>query len=59
MTKTSTEFLSLGHNGYAEKSALLNDIELVIRTGERPPEQRFPILKRTATTAGGVYWLYP
>ena len=54
----STEYLAINHSSYAEKSALIQDIELVLRTGERPPESRFPILKRITGSAGD-YWQYP
>jgi esterase/lipase superfamily enzyme len=58
VTATSTEIFSLNHSGYAEKSALLNDIELLLKTGERPPEKRIPILQRIKTVKGD-YWRYP
>ena len=54
----STEYLALNHSSYAEKSALIRDIELVLRTGERPPESRLPILQRI-TGVTGDYWRYP
>ena len=34
--------LALNHSSYAEKSALLNDIGLLLLTGERPPDRRIP-----------------
>ena len=43
---------------YAEKSALLNDIGLLLQTGERPPDRRIPILQRI-TTPKGDFWRYP
>jgi esterase/lipase superfamily enzyme len=58
VTATSTDMFSLNHSGYAEKSALLNDIQLIIQTGERPPENRIPILQKV-TTPRGIYWRYP
>jgi hypothetical protein len=58
VTATSTDFFALNHSGYAEKSALLNDIQLIIQTGERPPEKRVPILERVQTPKGD-YWRYP
>jgi esterase/lipase superfamily enzyme len=58
VTATSTEFLALNHSIYAEKAALLNDIGLLLQTGERPPERRIPILERVATPRGD-YWRYP
>ena len=54
----STEYLALNHSSYAEKSALIQDIELVLRTGERPPENRLPILERLKSDKG-EYWRYP
>lgn len=58
VTGTSTEIFALNHSGYAENAALLNDIELLLQTGERPPERRVPILERISTGAG-IYWRYP
>jgi esterase/lipase superfamily enzyme len=58
VTQTSTDYLSLNHSSYAERSALLNDIGLLLRTGERPPDRRIPILKRI-TTPSGDFWRYP
>jgi esterase/lipase superfamily enzyme len=54
----STEYLSLNHSSYAEKTGLLKDIELVLRTGTRPPEIRLPLLERI-TGGQGIYWRYP
>ena len=39
--------------------ALLNDIGLLLLTGERPPERRIPILQKVVTTGGGYFWRYP
>jgi esterase/lipase superfamily enzyme len=58
VTSTSTDVFALNHSGYAEKSALLKDIQLIIQTGERPPEKRLPTLQRVPT-ARGDYWRYP
>lgn len=58
VTALSTDIFDLNHSGYAENQALLNDIELLIQTGERPPEKRIPILQRIETPRG-VYWRYP
>ena len=54
----STEYLALNHSSYAEKTGLLRDIELVLRTGVRPPETRLPLLQRIKGTQGD-YWRYP
>jgi esterase/lipase superfamily enzyme len=58
VTETSTDLLALNHSVYAEKSALLNDIALLLQTGERPPEKRIPILQKVKT-AKGEFWRYP
>jgi esterase/lipase superfamily enzyme len=58
VTAVSTQLFALNHSGYAEKSALLSDIQLLIHTGERPPDKRVPILERTKTDRGD-YWRYP
>ena len=54
----STEYLALNHSAYAEKTALLQDIELMIKTGQRPPERRLPVLVRVPTERGD-FWRYP
>ena len=58
ITAVSTDSLGMNHSSYAENNALLNDIALLIQTGERPPEKRIPILARVATPKGD-YWRYP
>lgn len=58
VTRTSTDVLALNHSSYAEKSALLNDIGLLLLTGERPPEKRIPILQKIQAAAG-AFWRYP
>jgi esterase/lipase superfamily enzyme len=58
VTAVSTLIFALNHSGYAEKSALLSDIQLLIQTGERPPDKRVPILERVKTDKG-LYWRYP
>ena len=58
VTQTSTDLLALNHSTYAERSALLNDISLLLQTGERPPDRRIPILQKI-TTPKGDFWRYP
>ena len=59
VTSVSTDSLGLNHSGYAENNILLNDIKLLIQTGERPPDKRIPILERMTTASGAAYWRYP
>ena len=58
VTSLSTDSLALNHSSYAENNALLNDIKLLLQTGERPPDKRIPILEKV-TIPGGDYWRYP
>jgi esterase/lipase superfamily enzyme len=58
VTAVSTDVLAINHSGYAQKRALINDMRLLIQTGERPPERRVPILERVKTPRGD-YWKYP
>ena len=53
----STDYFALNHSAYAEKTALLQDIELILRTGQRPPERRMSTLQ-PVTGDRGVYWRY-
>lgn len=59
VTAVSTDSLGLNHSGYAENNALLNDIKLLLQTGERPPDKRIPILETVKTANGDAYWRYP
>jgi esterase/lipase superfamily enzyme len=58
ITAISTQVFALNHAGYADKIAPLSDIQILIQTGERPPDKRVPILERVQT-AKGDYWRYP
>lgn len=58
VTAAGMEGLYLNHSSYAENNALLSDIGLIIQTGERPPDKRFPILQKMKTEHGD-YWKYP
>jgi esterase/lipase superfamily enzyme len=58
VSSTSTDALMLNHSVYAERNALINDIALLLQSGERPPDVRIPILTRVPT-AKGDYWRYP
>ncbi|MDX2309141.1 MAG: alpha/beta hydrolase [Hyphomicrobium sp.] len=58
VTAVSTDSLGINHSGYAENNTLLNDIQLLIQTGERPPEKRVPVLEKVDTEKG-PFWRYP
>ena len=58
VTETSTDLLALNHSTYAERNALLNDIGLILQTGERPPDKRVPILRKRELE-GWCLWRYP
>lgn len=58
VTTVSTDSLGLNHSGYAENTTLLNDIKILIQTGERPPDKRIPIVQRIESP-GGLFWRYP
>ncbi len=57
VTAASTDVFALNHSDYAENNNLLRDIGKLILSGLRPPDQRFPNLKKV-TTARGDYWRY-
>ena len=59
VTGINTDIWSLNHSGYAETTALLDDIQQLIRTGTRPPKSRVPTLEEVMTTNGGMFWRYP
>ncbi len=57
ITAASTDVFALNHSGYAENNDLLQDIGKLIQNGVRPPDVRFPSLKRINTDRGD-YWRY-
>ncbi|MEL6374044.1 MAG: alpha/beta hydrolase [Pseudomonadota bacterium] len=57
VSATTTTWLSINHSTFAEKTALLKDIDALLRTGERPPERRSPVLQRVITPRG-AFWRY-
>jgi len=57
VTAASTDVFALNHSGYAENNELLQDIGKLIQSGVRPPDVRFPSLKRINTDRGD-YWRY-
>jgi esterase/lipase superfamily enzyme len=59
VTATSTDIFAINHSGYASSPALIQDIELLLRTGQRPPERRTPILQRLELKGSRIYWRYP
>jgi esterase/lipase superfamily enzyme len=55
VTAVSTDSLGLNYSEYVQSNALLADIGLLLRTGERPTERRLSALTRIGT-AKGEYW---
>ena len=58
VTAASMDSLGLNHSGYAENNDLLDDIEVLIERGIRPPKLRTPRLEEV-TTERGAYWRFP
>ena len=58
VTAVSTDALGLNHSGYAENPKLLDDIALLLLSGQRPPDVREPSLLKIQTAAG-LFWRYP
>ena len=58
VTSLGTDYLGTNHSTYAERTALLRDIELLFKAGQRPPEKRFPLLQLVPTDKGN-YWKFP
>ncbi|MEZ5816522.1 MAG: alpha/beta fold hydrolase [Hyphomicrobiaceae bacterium] len=54
---STRSLLSSNHSDYAERSHILKDIQLLIETGTRPPDVRFPLYS-VAEAKGGRYWRY-
>ena len=58
VTAVNTELFSLNHSGYAKRPVILKDIEKLIKTSQRPPKQRLPILLEKGS-GNNRYWSYP
>ncbi|MGI9426635.1 MAG: alpha/beta hydrolase [Hyphomicrobiaceae bacterium] len=58
ITATKTEYFSLNHTGYAEKTELLSDIRSLMVQGYQPPKTRLPSLIEVPTQVG-AYWKFP
>lgn len=58
VSATATEYFTLGHSGYAEKTELLDDIRSLMSKGYQPPKTRIPTLLPIQTPAG-TYWRFP
>ncbi len=54
---TTWVFLGAYHNTYAEKSHVLGDMALLMKTGVRPPDLRSPTY-RSVKASQGVFWRY-
>ena len=52
------DVLALNHSSYTAGTTLLQDIELLLRSGIRPPDRRMATAQRVATPTG-VYWRFP
>ena len=57
MKQATWVFLGGNHNGYATKSHILRDIALLMKSGVRPPQQRFAIFEPVRGTTG-TFWRY-
>ncbi len=55
VSAASTDALALNHSVYAEDSALLTDIRLLLRTGKRPPPQRNTVFQKISGEIGD-FW---
>jgi len=58
VTLVGTDVFSLAHSEYAERRELLNDIALLFRKGEPPPNSRTPILQ-SVKLPDKQYWRFP
>jgi esterase/lipase superfamily enzyme len=53
-----TSYFSINHSQPLERAALLRDMALLMKSGSRPPDQRYSLFERRATSDGGAYWRY-
>ncbi|MEE8099396.1 MAG: alpha/beta hydrolase, partial [Hyphomicrobium sp.] len=57
VTATSTDFFGLNHSGFAEKTALLSDVRILLKEGTHPPDKRGKTMERV-TQGTAVFWRY-
>jgi hypothetical protein len=57
VSAASTDFFSLNHSTFADRSQLLDDMRLLFDKGQRPPDQRVRAYA-PVTGAGGTYWRF-
>jgi esterase/lipase superfamily enzyme len=58
VSSLSTDMFSLARSDYADRRELINDIGIILRKGERPPDTRNTNFKRVSDGEGCVYWRY-
>ncbi|MEL7049059.1 MAG: alpha/beta hydrolase [Pseudomonadota bacterium] len=51
-------WLTYNHANYADSSHLLTDLRLLLRSGVRPPDRRFPVYVKRMVDGIGSYWQY-
>lgn len=56
VSAANTEFLNFGHSAYAERSIVLDDIKILLRTGMRPPHRRLPDHIAPVESPNGTFW---
>lgn len=57
MSSAMWVFVGGNHNEYAERPHVLKDIALLIKSGTRPPDRRFPVY-REVKSQDGLFWRY-
>jgi hypothetical protein len=55
---TSMQMFRINHNYVANASAVLCDLEHLLRTGQRPPDQRSKMLMAVPAASGGAYYAF-
>jgi esterase/lipase superfamily enzyme len=58
ITSIGASLLALNHSEYAENRLLLDDIGRLLDSGQRPPTERSPTLRRRELQ-DGAYWYFP
>jgi esterase/lipase superfamily enzyme len=57
VSAASTDFFSLNHSTFADRSQLLDDMRLIFEAGVRPPDVRAKSYT-PVTVTGGMYWKF-
>lgn len=58
ISAASTDFFSMNHINFAERSSLIKDMRSILRTGQHPPDLRPDVTFKTIPLGEAKYWQF-